>query len=154
MQYRNPVDKSIINLIIVLIIIINMICICWIYYYNTLVAKLVMMIVLLLLNGIPIYLILIYILLRPIVIQIIDTGVILQYHFGKIFNVSWEEIEYVSRIEQHDESDDNKLKNGGKMKVRYQQYPFFIPNDIAKIIMSAYNGKGTLHRYNNVLVIE
>lgn len=110
--------------------------------------------VLIFIEGIAVFQIIIFILLRPIKIQIDEQGVILFYHFRKPVYVTWDMIEWVSRTDLEPDSIMNKINRGGKMKVRFHRYPFFMPFEVAKAIMEAYKGNGRLRVDGRNSIIE
>jgi len=110
--------------------------------------------VLMFIEGIALFQLIIFILLRPIKIQIDEPGVILFYHFRKPTYVTWDMIEWVSRSDLEPNSIMYKINRGGKMKVRFQRYPFFMPFEVAEAIMEAYKGNGRLRIDGRNSIIE
>ncbi len=105
-------------------------------------------------DGLSLFAIFVFILLKPIELQIDEPGVILFYHFRKPIYVTWDMIEWVSRYDPELDSIMNKINRGGKMKVRFQRFPFFMPFDVAKAIMGAYKGNGRLRVDGRNSIIE
>jgi len=110
--------------------------------------------VLMFIEGIAVFQILIFIIFRPIKIKIDEPGVVLFYHFRKPVYVTWDMIEWVSRSDLEPTSLMYKINRGGKMKVRFQRYPFFMPFEVAKAIMDAYRGNGGLRVDGRNSIIE
>jgi len=100
------------------------------------------------------FVITVFIVLRPIKIQIDEPGVILFYHFRKPVYVTWDMIEWVTRYDPELDSIMNKINRGGKMKIKFQRFPFFMPFDVAKAIMGAYKGNGRLRGDGRNSIIE
>ena len=105
-------------------------------------------------DGIALFAIFVFILFRPIKIQMDEPGVILFYHFRKPVYVTWDMIEWVSRSDLEPTSLMYKINRGGKMKVRFQRYPFFMPFEVAEAIMGAYRGNGKLRIFGRNSIIE
>lgn len=106
------------------------------------------------LGGASMFVITVFIVLRPIKIQIDEPGVILFYHFRKPVYVTWDMIEWVTRYDPELDSIMNKINRGGKMKIKFQRFPFFMPFDVAKAIMGAYKGNGRLRGDGRNSIIE
>lgn len=105
-----------------------------------------------LLDGTMTFCLFTFIILRPINIQINNPGIILYYHHRKPVYVPWDAIEFVSRYDT--DSLFRRIDRMGKMKVRFQKYPFFMPFDVAKAIMDAYKGSGQIRMVGKGVLIK
>ena len=103
---------------------------------------------------IPIFLIIIFIILRPIRIQIAESNIILYYYFSKPKKVFWDEIQFISITEDESRPVKNQQDVYGKLKLRDQRSPSFITYEIARALFDSYKGNGQVHRYGVVSVIE
>lgn len=105
-------------------------------------------------DGLSLFAIFVFIILRPIELHIDEPGVILFYHFKRPVYVTWDMIDWVSRYDPELDSIMNKINRGGKMKVRFQRYPFFMPFEVAEAIMGSYKGNGRLRVDGRNSIIE
>ena len=106
------------------------------------------------LECIPIFLIFIFIILRPIRVQIEESSITLYYHFIRPKKISWDEIQIISITEDEKTPIEKQKKVYGRFKLRSQRFPSFITYEIARALFDSYKGNGQVHRYGVVSVIE
>jgi len=94
------------------------------------------------------------VILRPIHIQLNDTGITLYYHFSHSIDAVWDDIEWISKFDGDGNSQVFKTDRGGKMKMKDQGWPVFLPNEVASAIVDAYKGSGQMRRIGEWQIIE
>ena len=152
--YKNPFNAPLLYILIFCIFLNLVVDLCLILTSLTDTNEPTTIIYFSFIECIPISLIFIFIILRPIRIQIEESNIILYYHFTKPKKVSWGEIQIISITEDEKTPIEKQQKVYGRLKLRSQRSPSFISYEIARAIFDSYKGNGQVHRYGVVSVIE
>jgi len=153
-RYENPIDKVLMNFIILCLLIANFLCLISYYFDTTLSDYISTLLLQIFLNSIIIYLAFRLIVLRPICIQINDDGITLFYHFSLPLTITWNDIEGIVKTEGLKHLMADRINRCGKMKIKSQSWSFYMSYELATALMEAYKGPGQLKKVGNAWIIE
>jgi len=153
-QYDNPADRFLSIIFVISTIIPATPLVISFFYPSGFYSRIFLILITLSLISLCIYLAIRLILLRPIKIQINESGMILFYHLSQPQNVSWNDIEWIVKFEGNNHTLLGRIDHGGKIKLRNQSWPFYSSYEVASAITGTYKGPGQLKKVGNAWIIE